>query len=314
MNPPFSASPNVHKRHPIATVKHIRSAFLRLAPGGRLVVISAQWFAPDSKWWKILFQGLNADVRLTVCIEGNIYHKHGTHIDTRLTIIDKCLSPNDDRTPLLRELSLSLEMFGESSQGRSERIRRLCPEQVKSLIQAIPPRRAMVAPAEIRLPQVPTPRDRPAVLSQAHLNAITPLERQFQDTIEVAYQVVERSPGSSDTQLTDAIYEVYQPRRIHIESSRPHPTTLCESAALASVSPPIPQYHPRLPRRVLTEGILSESQLESVIYAGEAHSHFLRGYYQVGEHFDSLSAVAARSDRPRSRTRTCSRDSTGFDQ
>jgi hypothetical protein len=49
MNPPFSASPNVHKRHPIATVKHIRSAFLRLAPGGRLVVISAQWFAPDSK-------------------------------------------------------------------------------------------------------------------------------------------------------------------------------------------------------------------------------------------------------------------------
>jgi P-loop containing NTP hydrolase pore-1 len=316
MNPPFSASPNVHKRHPIATVKHIRSAFLRLAPGGRLVVISAQWFAPDSRWWKILFQGLNADIRLTVCIDGNIYQKHGTHIDTRLTIIDKCLSLSDDRTPLLRELSLSLEMVGEASKGHSKKIRKLCPEQVTRLIQAIPPRLAVVAPAEMRpfagisksATQILNSQDRSVVLSHAQPIPIAaskqlaaPPERQFHDVIEVVYEAVERSAlplpqGSSDTPMSDAIYEVYQPRRIHIESSRSHPTTLCESAALASVSPLMPQYRPHLPRRVLTEGLLSEAQLESVIYAGEAHSHFLRGYYRVDEHFDTLSAVPAGSD------------------
>ncbi len=75
MNPPFSASPNVHKRYPLATVKHIRSAFLRLAPSGRLVV-TEQWFAPSSKWWNASFQGLDADVRLPVNIAGHLYSKH----------------------------------------------------------------------------------------------------------------------------------------------------------------------------------------------------------------------------------------------
>lgn len=34
MNPPFSASPQMDKRNPFATLKHIKSALMRLQPGG----------------------------------------------------------------------------------------------------------------------------------------------------------------------------------------------------------------------------------------------------------------------------------------
>ncbi|MHC5596311.1 MAG: strawberry notch-like NTP hydrolase domain-containing protein [Nostoc sp.] len=41
------------------------------------------------------------------------------------------------------------------------------------------------------------------------------------------------------------------------------------------MSPPVPTYKPHLPRHIVAQGLLSEAQLESVIYAGLAHSGFL---------------------------------------
>ncbi|MEO1144244.1 MAG: hypothetical protein AAFY26_01395 [Cyanobacteria bacterium J06638_22] len=84
MNPPFSASPRQERRNPDATGNHVRSAFLRLVPGGRLVLISGRWFSPDSKFWQTAFAGL-ADqvcVRATVVVSGEAYAKHGTTIET----------------------------------------------------------------------------------------------------------------------------------------------------------------------------------------------------------------------------------------
>jgi P-loop containing NTP hydrolase pore-1/C-terminal domain on Strawberry notch homologue len=273
MNPPFSASPNVHKRYPLATVKHIRSAFLRLAPDGRLVVMTAQWFAPFSKWWNALFQGLDADVRLTVNIAGHLYAKHGTTIDTRLTIIDK--------------RSSNFSTAQEEQDVPILDLPDLTDEPVMTLLKAIPPRWDAQIKASLPVVRSPQPQQHP-IIQPDQSDSLT---HSIEEAIAVHYQVVDALPDAS--QLSDAIYEVYQPRRIRIEGSRPHPTTLCESVALASVSPPIPQYQPHLPRRVLSEGLLSEAQLESLIYAGEAHAHYLRGYYQVDDHFDTLSAAAA---------------------
>src|SRR3546814_19586421 len=60
---------------------------------------------------------------------------------------------------------------------------------------------------------------------------------------------------------------------------------------MASVAPPKPGYRPHVLDRLVTDCVLSDAQLESLIYAGEAHAGFLARPYAFDEPFDALSAV-----------------------
>jgi hypothetical protein len=71
------------------------------------------------------------------------------------------------------------------------------------------------------------------------------------------------------------VFTAYRPQRLTIPGAHAHPGRLVQSAAMGAVEPPAPTYSPRLPGRVIDEGLLSLAQLEAVVYAGQAHGERL---------------------------------------
>ncbi|MGC2742045.1 MAG: strawberry notch family protein, partial [Candidatus Angelobacter sp.] len=72
-----------------------------------------------------------------------------------------------------------------------------------------------------------------------------------------------------------------------LRGGREHPAIIVEPASMAAVTPPNISYRPRLPLAMVTEGKLSNLQLERVIYAGQRHEQRLpdgaRGGFYVGD-------------------------------
>ncbi|MDZ8066962.1 MAG: strawberry notch family protein [Nostoc sp. DedQUE08] len=267
MNPPFSASPKINSRNPDATKRHINSALQRLADGGRLVTITANWFSPANPSWRETFVRWHSEARvlMSVGVNGKVYSKHGTTIDTRITVIDKVPADNQRQIPCIPEtldlpelLALIEQLPQRSSWERSD----IKATAAKAIVVQLP-KRSVVAQAET-LSSIP-------------------------DVVILEYEVVEWSATEG---LKDTLYETYRPQRIRIKDALPHPSLLCESAALALVSPPPPTYKPHLPRNIVSQGLLSEAQLESVIYAGQAHGEFLSGSYIVDDSWDNVTVAA----------------------
>jgi len=272
MNPPFSVAAHIEGRMADAAFRHVASALARLIPGGRLVAITGISLAPDNPSCREHFVRLQARGRVVFSagIDRRLYAPHGTAVETRLTVIDRVPAENPTIVPPCPGIAPDVATL------------------LEWVTPLVPPRPALSAPQVAG----PAARLKPsrAIVPRPHPIPIRHPEAPIDTGIALAYEVREEPPPEHG-RISDALYESYSVQTIAIPDARPHPTKLVQSAAMASVAPPRPHYRPHLPPEIVSDGLLSDAQIESVIYAGEAHAGHLAGAWLVDATYDQVSAA-----------------------
>ncbi len=274
MNPPFSALAHVAGRSADAGFRHIASALNRLAPGGRLVTITGANVGPDMPDWRDAFARLQERGRVvfTAAIAGAVYARHGTTFPTRLTVIDKL--PADDPAAF------------PPSPGMAPDVATL----LDWIAAHVPPRLPVTLTAATAPTSPAAPKTGRGYLARSTISRASASVAADPKGVSLPYDIIDWSPPE-DARLSEAIYEEYGLQSIRIPGSQLHPTKLVQSAAMASVAPPKPNYRPTLPVNI--HALLSDAQLETIIYAGEAHGDHLAGSWTVDATWDVVSAAPA---------------------
>jgi hypothetical protein len=256
MNPPFSRSEG-RGSDSFAAVRHLRSAIAKTALGGRIVAIMPDWFTTSARVDAAYGETLSDCTVVTSCRLANCYTKQGTSVAVRLYVIDR--APGNIRPAVIAR------------------------DSVLQLAEAVTiiPRRAVRPAGTSKDPAKSKPAAKPslfrAMRSAPKIAAAPKRVAQGHALMSVSYTALEQPRALGEQK---GVYLPYRPSRIEITGAKGHPTPLVESVAMGSIPAPIPDYSPNLPDRLLSAAGLSEAQLETVIYAGNAWGQFLDGTFK----------------------------------
>lgn len=242
---------------------HLQAALDCLADGGRLsAIVPTRLFEDGPALRSLTARGR---IVLRLAFPPRAYAKHGTSVETGLIVVDRG-EPHAD-VPAVT-VADTLADAARSAAAVAPRPTAQ-PRQFRTMAQA-----AVLVP---RARELATPSNRLAFLAAA---------------APVAYETCPWPGEGQDVGL----YQAYALGRIRFGQEVRHPSPLVESGPMASVAPPAPTYRPVLPARVSGDALISDAQLETVIYAGEAHAQHLPGSWILGE--ASHQVILVKDDHP----------------
>lgn len=226
---------------------HLLAAIACLADGGRVAAIVPASALEDRGLLTMLSR--QARVVGALWLPSRAFAKHGTSVETGLLVLDRVEAGE----------VVSVEVAEAADLSAAAAWAAALPARPSAQLRV-----ARAAPVRF------TSRTRTAgAAGLAFLEGSAPLDYALRDWSGEGRDV--------------GLYQAWRLGRIDFADPRPHPTPLVESGAMASVAPPAATYRPVLPGSLRAEGRLSDAQVETVVYAGEAHGALLPGWWTLGE-------------------------------
>ena len=235
---------------------------------------------PRSPGWREAFVRLQERGRVvfTAALAGQAYARHGTTMETRLTVIDRVPAEDPRRFP--------------PSPGKAAD----AAELLARVIRLVPPRPALATTPGRPSPAVPCqPRQQPARPQSA--DHAQPPPRQASVPLRPRRPLSNSPMRPATGRPESAARLTAEPLRRLRAADHAHPRRAAASDQARAIgrhgrgraaAPALPAAPAAAPAQA---GILSDAQLESVIYAGEAHAGHLAGSYTRRRDLRQLAAA-----------------------